>query len=143
MTCPNFVFILTDTQATNVVGAYGHPELHTPNIDRLAQTGVKFERAYTTCPVCTPARAALFTGLYAHTAGPWTNNIALGDNIKTMGQRFQDSGYRTGYIGKWHLDGHDYFGTGRCPPGWDPAYWYDGRNYLADLSEREIRVWRY
>ena len=143
MTQPNFVFILTDTQATNVVGAYGHPELHTPNIDRLARTGVKFERAYTTCPVCTPARAAMFTGLYAHTAGPWTNNIALGVNIETMGQRFQDNGYRTGYIGKWHLDGHDYFGTGQCPSGWDPAYWYDGRNHLDTFSEDERRLWRY
>ena len=63
MARPNFVFVLTDTQATNVIGVYGHPELHTSNIDRLAQTGVKFERAYTTCPVCTPARAAMFTGM--------------------------------------------------------------------------------
>jgi len=133
---------MTDTQATNVVGAYGRPELRTPNIDRLAQTGSLFNRAYTTCPVCTPARAGLFTGIYPHTAGPWSNNIALGDNIKTMGQRFQDAGYQTGYTGKWHLDGHDYFGTGICPPGWDDACWYDGRRYLDDLSEAEIKMWR-
>ena len=56
---PNFVFIMTDTQATNAIGAYGRPELQTPNIDRLAQTGIKFENAYTTCPLCTPARAGL------------------------------------------------------------------------------------
>ena len=61
MTRPNFVFVLTDTQATNVVGAYGHPELRTPHIDRLAQTGVKFERAYTTCPVCYSAYAGYFS----------------------------------------------------------------------------------
>ncbi len=139
---PNFVLIMTDTQATNVIGAYGHPELDTPNIDRLAETGVKFNRAYTTCPVCTPARAGIFTGIYPHTAGAWTNNLPLGDNIITMGQRFRDSGYRTAYIGKWHLDGHDYFGTGICPDGWDDAYWYDGKRYLSELSEKEIWLWR-
>jgi uncharacterized sulfatase len=133
---------MTDTQATNVIGAYGHPELRTPNVDRLAETGIKFERAYTTCPLCTPARAGLFTGIYPHTAGAWTNNLPLGDNIVTMGQRFQDGGYHTAYIGKWHLDGHDYFGTGRCPEGWDPAYWFDGKNYLDTLTEEEITLWR-
>jgi uncharacterized sulfatase len=139
---PNFVFIMTDTQATNVVGAYGHPELDTPNIDNLAERGIKFDRAYTTCPLCTPARAGIFSGIYPHTAGAWTNNLPLGDNIKTMGQRFQDNGYHTAYIGKWHLDGHDYFGAGLCPPGWDPAYWYDGKCYLSELSEDEIHLWR-
>ncbi len=139
---PNFVLVLTDTQGANIVGAYGHPELRTPNIDRLAQSGTLFQRAYTTCPLCTPARAALFTGLYAHTSGPWTNNLALGDNIATMGQRFRDQGYRTAYVGKWHLDGHDYFGTGLCPDGWDEAFWYDGRRYLDELTEDEIRLWR-
>jgi uncharacterized sulfatase len=142
MVRPNFVLILTDTQATNVIGAYGRTGLRTPNVDRLAETGLLFNRAYTTCPVCTPARAGLFTGVYSHTSGAWTNNLPLGGNVKTMGQRFQDAGYRTGYTGKWHLDGHDYFGTGICPPGWDEPTWYDGRRYLSDLSEAEIRLWR-
>lgn len=139
---PSFVFIMTDTQATNVVGAYGHPDLRTPNLDRLAETGIKFERAYTTCPLCTPARAGIFTGIYGHTSGAWTNNLALGKNIVTMGERFQDGGYDTAYIGKWHLDGHDYFGTGICPEGWDPDYWFDGKNYLDTLSREEITLWR-
>lgn len=142
MSRPNFILILTDTQATNVVGAYGHPELRTPNIDGMAARGVKFERAYTTSPVCTPARAGLFTGLYPHSAGAWANNLPLGTNILTMGQRFADAGYRTAYSGKWHLDGHDYFGTGICPPGWDPDFWYDGANYLAELTDEEILLWR-
>jgi uncharacterized sulfatase len=139
---PNFVLIMTDTQATNVVGTYGRPELRTPNIDGLARTGIQFNNAYTTCPLCTPARAGLFTGIYSHTSGAWTNNLPLGDNIRTMGQRFRDSGYRSGYVGKWHLDGHDYYGTGICPDGWEEAYWYDGRRYLDELSEEEIRLWR-
>ncbi len=139
---PNFVLIMTDTQATNVVGTYGHPELDTPNIDNLAKRGIKFDQAYTTCPLCTPARAGMFTGIYPHTAGAWTNNLPLSDNIKTMGQRFQDNGYHTAYIGKWHLDGHDYFGTGICPDGWDETYWYDGKLYLSGLGKEEIHLWR-
>ncbi|MBN1811883.1 MAG: sulfatase-like hydrolase/transferase [Anaerolineae bacterium] len=142
MSRPNFVLIMTDTQATNVIGVYGHPDLETPHIDGLARTGVTFTRAYTTCPLCTPARAGIFTGIYPHSAGAWTNNLPLGDNIKTMGQRFRDGGYRTAYVGKWHLDGHDYFGTGLCPDGWDDAYWYDGKRYLDELSEAEIHLWR-
>lgn len=139
---PSFVLIMTDTQGANVVGTYRDPALSTPNIDKLAENGVKFTRAYTTCPLCTPARAAIITGIYSHTAGAWANNLPLGDNIKTMGQRFRDSAYRTAYIGKWHLDGHDYFGTGICPDGWDPAYWYDGKRYLSELTEDEVHLWR-
>jgi uncharacterized sulfatase len=142
MAQPNFVFIMTDTQGANVIGTYGHPELDTPNIDNLAESGIKFTRAYTTCPLCTPARAGIFTGIYPHTAGAWTNNLPLGDNIQTMGQRFQDNGYRTAYVGKWHLDGHDYFGAGVCPDGWEDAYWYDGRRYLGELDEQQIHLWR-
>ena len=59
-----------------------------------------------------------------------------------MGQRFRDSGYRTAYIGKWHLDAHDYFGTGVCPDGWDDRYWYDGRRYLDELTDDQITLWR-
>ncbi|MBN2047337.1 MAG: sulfatase-like hydrolase/transferase [Anaerolineaceae bacterium] len=138
----NFILIITDTQATNVIGTYGHPDLRTPNIDRLANSGMKFNRAYTTCPLCTPARAGLFSGIYAHTAGAWTNNLALGTNIHSMGERFTDLGYHAAYIGKWHLSGHDYFDTGICPPGWDSDFWYDGERYLQDLTEDQIRLWR-
>ena len=143
MSQPNFILIMTDTQATNVVGCYGRPEMRTPHIDRLAQNGIRFDKAYTTCPLCTPARAALFTGIYSHTSGPWTNNLALGTNIHTMGQRLRDGGYQTAYVGKWHLDGHDYFGTGISPDGWDADFWYDGANYLSELTQAEIRLWRY
>ncbi|MBP0651704.1 sulfatase-like hydrolase/transferase, partial [Mycobacterium tuberculosis] len=72
----------------------------------------------------------------------WTNNLALGANMRTMGAYFKAAGYRTAFIGKWHLDGHDYFGTGQCPPEWDDAYWYDGKRYLDTLSEAEISLWR-
>ncbi|MCF6175624.1 MAG: sulfatase-like hydrolase/transferase [Victivallaceae bacterium] len=139
---PNFVIIITDSQGANATGCYGHPELKTGNIDKLAQQGIRFERAYSTCPVCTPARAGIFTGLNPSKTGSFTNNLALGENIKTMGQRFSDLGYNTAYSGKWHLEGHDYFGIGKCPDGWAPEYWYDGKNYLDDLGPEKSLLWR-
>jgi len=142
MSRPNFVFIMTDTQGANVVGCYGRPEMRTPRIDGLAAEGVRFERAYSTFPVCTPGRSALFTGVYPSFNGAWANELPLGANVRTMGERFRDLGYATAYTGKWHLDGHDYFGTGECPEGWDPAMWYDGKRYLDDLSDDEIQLWR-
>ena len=114
-----FVFIMTDTQRQDMVGCYGNPDMRTPSLDRLASQGVRFDRAYTCQPVCGPARAALFTGTFPHTNGMWANSNPLGDNIKTVGQRLHDHGLHTAYIGKWHLDGGDYFGLGRCPDGWD------------------------
>ena len=140
---PNYVIVMTDTQGANVIGAYGRgAEMGTPHLDHLATQSVRFDRAYTTTPVCGPARAGLFTGQYAHSSGTWANELPLTQTVKTMGQRFRDQGYRTVYIGKWHLSGQDYFDTGVCPDGWDEQYWYDGRRYLAELSESEITLWR-
>lgn len=131
------VLLMTDTQRKDMLGCYGHPDMKTPNLDRLAGQGIRFDRAYTCQPVCAPARAAIFTGCYPHSTGVWANCLPLGDNVKTLGQRVRDQGLHTAYIGKWHLDGGDYFGLGRCPDGWDPDYWYDMRNYLEELSPED------
>jgi uncharacterized sulfatase len=135
------VFFLIDTQGANCVGAYAEfPSLATPHIDRLCETGVRFDRAYTCSPVCGPARSALFTGLFPHSNGVLANDLAPHLDIPTLGQRLQKTGIRAAYIGKWHLDGTDYFGNGRCPDGWDPGYWMDGRNYLDSLPSDEARA---
>lgn len=140
---PSFVLIMTDTQGVNACGAYGNSELlRTPCIEQLAKSGTTFRNAYTTAPVCTPARSALFTGVYASKSGGWSNSLPLYDGMKTIGQRLSDAGYDTAYIGKWHLDGHDYFGNGVCPDGWDPEYWYDGLNYIQDIGEDGTKLWR-
>lgn len=135
------VLFLIDTQGANCVGCY-RPDLAlgTPNIDRLAAQGVRFNSAYTCAPVCGPARSALLTGLYPHSNGVLGNDMAPHLDLPTLGQRLRDRGFATGYIGKWHLDGSDYFGDGRCPAGWDPAYWMDGRNYLESLPSDEARA---
>jgi len=136
------VLIMTDSQGANAVGCYGRPSLRTANIDRLASEGMRFDAAHTVSPVCGPARSALFTGTFPHTNGAWGNHMPLGLNVKTVGQRLRDRGVHAGYIGKWHLDGTDYFGSGRCPDGWVPEYWFDMRQYLEDMSPELRRLSR-
>lgn len=131
------ILIMTDTQRYDMVNANVSTGLKTPCLDRLAEQGISFSNAYTTQPVCQPARSAIFTGLYPHSCNSWTNCTALSQDVKTIGQRLRDHQVRTAYIGKWHLDGGDYFGLGKCPDGWDPEYWYDMRNYLNELTPEE------
>lgn len=133
------IIIMTDTQRADMLGCYGST-LATPRLDRLAAQGLRCDRAYTCQPVCGPARSALFTGTYPHSNGVWANSQPLGDTVKTIGQRLSDQGVACGYIGKWHLDGGDYFGMGRAAPGWDAGTWYDMRNYLDELTPGE-RAW--
>lgn len=94
------IFLMTDTTRKDMVGCYGYPKMKTPNLDRLAEEGIRYENAYTCQPVCGPARSAIFTGTFPHTNGMVTNSIALGDNVKTIGQRLYDHGIQCGYIGK-------------------------------------------
>jgi len=104
---------------------------------------MRFERAYTTQPVCQAARAGIFTGQYPHSCAGWANSMGISDNTITIGQRLADNGVHTAYIGKWHLDGGDYFGTGVCPPGWDKEYWYDMRCFLEELTDEQRVTSRY
>lgn len=131
------VLLMTDSQRWDMLNCYRNTGLQTPNLDRLAAGGVRFERAYTCQPLCGPARAALFTGTWPHSNASWANNLSLGMNYRTVGQRLCQAGFHTAYIGKWHLDAFDYFGRGQCPDGWDPQYWYDMRNYLEELSPED------
>lgn len=131
------ILLMTDTTRCDMLGCYGNETMQTPNLDKLAAEGLRYTNAYTCQPVCAPARSAIFTGTFPHSNGMVTNSIALGDNVKTIGQRLSDRGIHCGYIGKWHLDGSDYFGNGICPQGWDEAYWYDMRRYLEELTDEE------
>ena len=133
------IFILGESVRADMLNCYRQTGLRTPSLDRLAAQGMRFERAYNCQPVCAPARSAIWTGLYPHTNGVWGNSMPLGDTTHTIGQRLHDRGIHTALIGKWHLDGVDYFGTGRAPAGWDPDDWYDMRDYLFELSPEDRR----
>ena len=136
------ILIMTDTTRADMLGCYGNPDMYTPNLDKMAAEGIRFDRAYTTQPVCQPARSAIFTGSYPHSCAGWSNCMGLSDNVQNIGRRLKDCGIHSAYIGKWHLDGGDYFGLGRCPDGWDPDYWYDMRNYLDELTPDERYISR-
>ena len=140
---PNVVFVLTDTQGLNAVGdvgGTGSGVVETPTLDRLADEGVSFSNAYAGAPVCGPSRACLFTGMYPHRAGGWTNNLMLHQGVETMGAYFARAGYRTAYVGKWHLEG-DYHGDGVAPEPYEQEYWYDGGNYREDMGDEFFDWW--
>ena len=131
------VFIMTDTTRKDMLGCYGNKKMITPNLDKLAENGIKYENAYTCQPVCGPARSSLFTGTFPHTNGMVANCLSLREEVKSIGQILTSNNIHCGYIGKWHLDGGDYFGYGICPDGWDKNYWYDMKNYLEELSDED------
>lgn len=104
---PNVIVFFTDQQRWDTLGLNGNPDGLTPNFDRLAKQGTFFKNATTCQPVCGPARSCLQTGQYATTTGVWKNGLGLKSDATTLAQCFNESGYRTGYIGKWHLAGPD------------------------------------
>ncbi len=100
---PNIIFFFTDQQRWDTVGCYGQKLDVTPNLDRMAAEGVKFEYAFSCQPLCGPARSALQTGKYPSKTGCFRNNVALPLDQKTIAHWFTEAGYEVGYIGKWHL----------------------------------------
>ncbi len=104
---PNVVVFFTDQQRWDTTGVHGNPLGLTPNFDRVAQWGTHLATACTCQPVCAPARAALQTGQYQSVTGCFHNGVPLPPNARTLAHHFRAGGYRTGYIGKWHLAGEE------------------------------------
>lgn len=100
---PNILIITTDQQRTDSLSCYGSTFTDTPNLDKLAVEGVCLERAYCTNPVCTPARASIFTGKYVSRHGAWNVGMNVPDDELMISHRLRDVGYRTHYIGKAHF----------------------------------------
>lgn len=100
---PNILLISTDQQRFSALGAYHNPEIHTPNMDALADGGVLFENCYSQSPVCAPSRATLMTGRYVHSHGLWANGVALPDHERMFTRDLTDAGYDCGLVGKLHL----------------------------------------
>ena len=99
----NLLLIMSDQHNRNLSGCYGHDIVETPHIDRLAAGGVRFDSAYTPCPVCVPARAAFATGKYVHRIGAWDNAHPFDGSEPSWHSLLRDRGNRTVSIGKLHF----------------------------------------
>jgi N-acetylglucosamine-6-sulfatase len=120
---PNFVVIIADDMAAGLFGAGRRfPFLSLPNLERLAAQGVQFEQAFVTTSLCSPSRASILSGVYAHTHGVLVNDsMDLPSSVATCPRLLQQAGYRTALIGKWHMDSR----RDAPRPGFD--YWLSFR----------------
>lgn len=155
---PNVIFVLTDDQRGDCLGLAGHPHLKTPNIDRLGKEGLYFKNAFCTTSLCSPSRASILSGLYAHSHGVQDNFTEYPIDLPSFPRQLQAAGYRTAYIGKYHMGeendekrpGFDYFvthkGQGKY---WDTEFNVDGQrqvvkgyytHVVTDLAEKWIRT---
>ncbi len=101
----NLLFILSDQHRPDFLGCAGHPTVQTPHLDRLAARGTRFANAYTNCPICVPARAALATGRYVHEIGNWDNAFPYDGSVPSWHHLLRDQGIRIDMIGKLHFQG--------------------------------------
>ena len=103
---PNVVLFMADQLRWDALGVYGNGQVRTPNLDRIGREGVRFERCYTSSPICMPARASVMTGRWPHAHGLWDNGVRLPPQTTTLATVLAGHGYRTGIVGKGHLDVH-------------------------------------
>ena len=126
----NIIFILVDDQRHDALSCMGHPFLKTPAADSLVRGGVRFANAYVTTSLCSPSRASILTGLYAHTHRVVDNQSGMPEGLRFFSQDLQDAGYETAFIGKWHM-GH---ASDEPRPGWNHWVSFVGQgNYFPDL----------
>ena len=114
-TRPNIIFVMTDDHAAHALSCYGSRINKTPNLDRIAIGGMRFDNCFCTNSICTPSRATILAGTYNHVNGVTTLATPMDNRLTTFPQLLQEQGYQTAIYGKWHL------GTGpdHCPAGFD------------------------
>lgn len=132
---PNILLIYADQMRYDCAGFSGNPDVKTPNIDRLANEGVCFDEAFTSYPLCTPFRGSLLTGKYAHQVGLYSNHFPINPDQPSLAPILNEAGYKSGYIGKWHLYGGPK--PGFVPPGpdrmgFDHFVGYNRGHYYTD-----------
>ncbi len=100
---PNIVFIIADDVSWNDIGVYGHPNIKTPNLDKLAKDGMLFNEAFLTTSSCSPSRTSIISGLYPHNTDAEQLSWPLPEYVKTFVQELKNTGYWTGLAGKYHM----------------------------------------
>ncbi|MFC1614833.1 sulfatase, partial [Gemmatimonadota bacterium] len=101
----NIILILVDDMRFDAMSCLGHPVLDTPNFDHLVNQGTLFSNAFVTTSLCSPSRASILSGLYAHQHQVLDNNTELDSSLPSFPPMLRQRGYRTGFIGKWHMGG--------------------------------------
>lgn len=133
---PNLLVILTDDHRHDALGFLDHPFLETPALDRIAREGVYFENAVVTTSLCSPSRASILTGLYAHNHRVIDNYNPIPEGLVYFPSYLQDAGYETAFIGKWHMGGE----IDHVQPGFDHWVAFKGQGvYFADPSDAEVK----
>jgi len=117
---PNLLFVFPDMMRSQALACSGNDQVITPNLDKLAAEGMRLTNAISTFPICCPYRAMLMTGKFPLSTGVITNGPPLPEHELCIAEVLKSAGYKTGYIGKWHLNGHGGVGAAErqfVPPG--------------------------
>jgi arylsulfatase A-like enzyme len=132
---PNILFVFSDQQRYDTLGCTGNDLVGTPNLDRLARDGVCMTQAFSGCPICSPYRAQILTGRYAHATGVLDNEYRLRDDQVTLAQALKGAGYAMAYVGKWHLGYGPYTPEKRY--GFDHMAAYDCQHHYYEVTYHE------
>jgi arylsulfatase A-like enzyme len=140
---PNIVFLASDQHSSDMLGCYGNPQVISPNLDRLASEGIRFRHCISNSPVCSAFRGMLMSGQHPLYNGVFCNDVGIRPGIvKYFGEVLRDSGYRMGYVGKWHLYGGDRkrpIPAGPDRLGFDDMFYSD--NCTLQLGPKDSFYW--